>query len=377
MAWRLLLNAIVAVLFGCSIARAADIEVLPLPDVDASLVILKGEITEGDGRKFEDSISNIDKATVLLSSPGGVVSDALQIGATIRLKNFSTMVAADDDCFSACGLIWIAGVRRHLWPTSRIGFHAAYREQNGEYVESGVANAEIGSYLTHLGLRIEAIRFFTVAGPGEYLLLTPERARALGIEIFESDEKGRIGPADKPVVDVFAERFVSYSLLESKCLEFLASHLPVIKAGQQSAFNEGNALVSGETWVKLWLPMLDKAKADVSAKGALHVCLETEAILRAEGQSTGIDGPSFDCTSPSTPTEAALCWDPDLWPKDRAMNAIYFWIRGNVDKATRKRILAVQRDWLKYRNECGNDVKCLNSVYDQRLNDFKDLDISE
>jgi hypothetical protein len=65
-------------------------------------------------------------------------------------------------------------------PDSQIGFHAAYIQEAGEYRESGVANAEIGSFLTHLGLRIEAIRFFTIAGPKDFRLLTPDKARELG-----------------------------------------------------------------------------------------------------------------------------------------------------------------------------------------------------
>ncbi|CCV11664.1 hypothetical protein MESS4_330213 [Mesorhizobium sp. STM 4661] len=36
-------------------------------------------------------------------------------------------------------------------------------------------------------MRIEAIRFFRIAGPNDFLMLTPERARALGIEVFEQD----------------------------------------------------------------------------------------------------------------------------------------------------------------------------------------------
>ncbi|KUL92579.1 hypothetical protein DK26_28330, partial [Bosea sp. WAO] len=59
------------------------------------------------------------------------------------------------------GEIVAAGARRYMFKTSRIGFHAAYRTRNGQAQESGMGNAEIGSFLTHLGLRIEAIRYFT------------------------------------------------------------------------------------------------------------------------------------------------------------------------------------------------------------------------
>jgi hypothetical protein len=46
--------------------------------------------------------------------------------------------------------IWLAGVGRHIGPTGKVGFHAAY---NGVTLEqSGFANAFIGAYLNELHL---------------------------------------------------------------------------------------------------------------------------------------------------------------------------------------------------------------------------------
>lgn len=101
------------------------------------------------------------------------------------------------------------------------------------------------------------------------------------------------------------------------------------------------------------------------------ICVEAEQLLRSQGLATGIYGPSFDCAKAGTPTERAMCADQNLWPKDRAMNSIYFWIRDNVQADVRKGILAVQRHWLAVRNDCGADRSCLNSVYDQRMEELK------
>jgi hypothetical protein len=62
---------------------------------------------------------------------------------------------------------------------SNIGFHAAYITVDGQFRETGMGNAEIGSYLTHIGLRVEAIRFITHAPPEGMARLTVSRARAL------------------------------------------------------------------------------------------------------------------------------------------------------------------------------------------------------
>lgn len=365
----------VATLFTTVCSRAAEISVTRIDGMDFSFVSLTGEIVEGDGAKFVDAIGNLGRATVVLQSPGGLVKEALQIGAEIRLRNLATMVAADGECFSACGLIWVSGARRYMSAASQIGFHAAYREENGEYKESGVANAEIGSFLTHLGLRIEAIRFFTVAGPTDFLLLTPDRARALGIDVFEQNGSDVTTPAQAPSVDIYVDRFVSYAFLKSRCNAFFKPDQTEIDRGIRDAFERGNAIVGSEQWIKLWTQLLDNVKMQADSKGALLLCLETEASLREQGQPTGISGPSYQCTKAATSTETAMCTDHALWSKDRAMNEIYFWIRNSVEPVTRKRILTVQRSWLSERNSCGGNSQCLNAVYDRRFQELKSVDI--
>jgi uncharacterized protein YecT (DUF1311 family) len=350
--------------------------------VDASVqnvtfIDFKGEIEPGDAAKFYDAVANLKgPAVVMLQGPGGLLSEALKIAAEVRRREFSTLVAGDTGCYSACGLVWVSGRRRYMSPASRIGFHAAFRKEGDGYLESGVANAEIGSYLTHLGLRIEAIRFFTLAGPRDMLLLSPELARVLGVDVYVLGEGGRIvSPIDAPTVDTYARRWMGYNILRMRCRSFLQPDSSVLDAGVKQAFEGGNQLVGGEQWVNLWLQLLEDTK-DRIAQGLLLHCIEIERELRGQRLATGINGPSFDCTKASTPTEIAICEDQDLWPKDRAMNAIYVWIRGNVEPAIRRKILAVQRAWLSVRNACGADRQCLNRVYDQRLQELRTINIA-
>lgn len=191
-------------------APGAEISVFSYPGQDVSLVFVRGAITIGDADRFLDAISGIPRAMVALEGPGGLLSEALTIGAEIRTRDFATMVAPESGCYSACALIWISGPRRYMSPSSQIGFHAAYKEEGGDYRESGVGNAEVGSFLTHLGFRIEAIRFFTIAGPREIVLLTPDRARALGVDVFVNERGTILTPHDAPTADTYARRWVSY-----------------------------------------------------------------------------------------------------------------------------------------------------------------------
>ncbi|MBA8906466.1 hypothetical protein [Aminobacter ciceronei] len=363
-----------AVLASVLSAAAAEIELIDLPG-EVDVVSIKGEITEGDGDRFYDLIQGRQRISVLLQSPGGLVKEALQIGAQVRLQNYATMVMPDGECFSACGLIWVAGARRYMSASSSLGFHAAYRQENGEYKESGVANAEIGSYLTHLGLRIEAIRFFTIAGPNDFLLLTPARARALGIDVFEQAGTSVTTPSQSPTVDIYADRFVSYGVLRSRCAGFFQVEERAFELEAKDAAQKGQQIAGNDAWIDVWSPMLEEAKTELNAKGPLMVCLETEAHLRENGLRTGIDGPSFDCRKATTQTEQALCDDPRLWAKDRAMNAIYLFIRSYNDAKVRKALLANQRAWLKERNSCGADPTCLRQSYDDRFQLMKAIDV--
>ena len=287
------LKLIGAILFALTCifgpATGAEISILEIPDQNFNFVVLKGEITIGDAKRFVETVNSLDRATVILESPGGLVDDALQIGAEIRLRNYATMVLPDTGCHSACGLLWVSGARRYMSSTSQIGFHAAFREENGEFMESGVANAEIGSFLTHLGLRIEAIRFFTIAGPKELLQLTPERARALGIEVYEQNGTEVITPNQNPVADVYVDRFVAFAFLKARCVEFLQPQLLAIENGTKDAFAKGNEMVGAEQWANLMTQRLNGIKKDVNSNDALQRCIEVEADLRRQGITTGIN----------------------------------------------------------------------------------------
>jgi len=365
--------ALFALTFGP--ATAAEILVGEIPGEDFNFIRIRGEITAGDADRFFDSVSNLERVTVILESPGGVLREALQIGAEIRTRNLATMVLPDTGCYSACGLIWVSGSRRYMSPTSQIGFHAVFSIENGEFQESGVGNAEVGSFLTHLGLRIEAIRFFTIAGPNEFLLLTPERARALGIDVYEQNGIAVTTPDQNPVIDVYVDRFVAFAFLQSRCLAFFQAQSSALESGSKTAFEKGNQLVGGEQWVNLMTQRLEGLKQEIDSKGALLHCVAVEADLRRQSLSTGIDGPSFDCSKAASDTERTICGDEDLWPKDLALSSIYFYIRKHSDKATRERLLAIQRNWLGIRNDCGTSRACLNEVYDERLRDLREIEI--
>ncbi|WP_352842978.1 lysozyme inhibitor LprI family protein [Mesorhizobium sp. M0219] len=122
--------------------------------------------------------------------------------------------------------------------------------------------------------------------------------------------------------------------------------------------------------------MLDEVKSTIRSRGALLVCLQTISFMADHRQPTGVGSPSFDCSKATTLTEKAVCSEDHLWAKDRAMNAIYLYIRGFNNMKGRKALLADQRKWLQHRNSCGGDSSCINQSYDGRFQLMKGIDIS-
>ncbi|WP_198162433.1 lysozyme inhibitor LprI family protein [Bosea sp. WAO] len=220
-----------------------------------------------------------------------------------------------------------------------------------------------------------AIRYFTAAAPDELALLSPEKARALGIDVFENNDGAMTTPKQAPTADSHADAFVSYSYLQTRCSDVLSVDKDALAVGIRRAFDEGNKLVGPDKWIDLWTPMLDDVKRQVSEKGILGLCLETVEALRNGGQPTGISGPSFDCGKAATQVEQAICGDQGLWAKDRAMNQLYLAGRA-MPAAARKRFLDEQRAWMSARDRC-SDRPCVHQAYDQRLGAFRKVDLSQ
>ena len=178
-------------------ADAAEIKHLS-SDEGIELITIEGVIVSGDEQKFRKLSIQYDKAVVALSSDGGALLSAIEIGKMIRLKEYTTLVLDEYQCTSACALIWIAGSTRFLAPSGRVGFHASYRDEGGRKVETGLGNALVGRYLTLLNLPEKAVLFATAASPYEVLWLSSKNMREAGInfEVFgdESDPVSAAGP---------------------------------------------------------------------------------------------------------------------------------------------------------------------------------------
>jgi hypothetical protein len=174
--------ALVAVAAATLPAGAATIE--RSGEIDGTPVItLDGQMEFSDLAAFRSMAERYPRAIVAFRSNGGELRAGLGIGTIIREKGFRTFVPSESRCASACALAWLGGSPRMVASRAQIGFHAAYRLEDGRASETGAGNALVGAYLNRLSLSDRAVVFITQAPPASLNWLTPARAVDLGIEV--------------------------------------------------------------------------------------------------------------------------------------------------------------------------------------------------
>jgi hypothetical protein len=194
-------QAVVALLAITTPVHAASIVVLPLGADQPSLVVVNGTMNLEDKDEFLRQIASLSRAIVSFESDGGSLLAGLQIGETIRLKNFSTLVADNARCASSCALAWLGGTKRFMGAHAQVGFHAAYDGNTHQVTSSG--NALVGAYLNKIGLPSSAVIYITSASPDSVTWLSKTDAEKLGIEVslysFPSGTRSTTSaPADTP-----------------------------------------------------------------------------------------------------------------------------------------------------------------------------------
>ncbi|NIZ63023.1 hypothetical protein DL239_18825 [Sedimentitalea sp. CY04] len=340
------------------------------------LIVIRGQIQTGDDAVFYKLAQQAERASVALESSGGDVDTEISIGAEIAIRGFTTLVLDGEGCHSICAVIWVSGVRRYMSPNADISVHAAYRLVNNldgslEVPESGMANAMIGAFLNEVGLSRQAIEYFTAARPNEPLLpITPEIAQALDIDVHIQDGFDVTTAAERPTPRRITRQVVEYFGLANNCGNLFRVDERFWRSQAEYTLKDGHNVFGGEAFAPLLGEYTSRVKAELERDGFVRWCLMGEANLRADGLSTGLTGPSYDCAKSTTLTEYAICSSKDLWAMDRAMANLYFYFRRNSDAQRSTEFLSSQRGWLKRRDACGQHVKCLIERYSSRLFDF-------
>lgn len=125
---------------------ADDPAILALGPAPAE-IRLDGAITEGTARRLRRMLrANPEVKLVSLTSEGGLVDEAEQIGDIVAAHGLSTYIP--DYCASACTLVFVRGQERLIATGGRIGFHAPWvADASGREVQVG-SEEETQSYLS-------------------------------------------------------------------------------------------------------------------------------------------------------------------------------------------------------------------------------------
>jgi hypothetical protein len=165
--------------------NAADI-IIQHPDAWGRIFVdIVGEIVAGDDTAFQGKVAEKvglpNPIIVSLSSPGGDILPAINIGDFIHNHGWSTYVPSGTICASSCAAIWLAGDHRFIEgaPGVLIGFHAVF--DAGTKRETGAGNAVLGSHLARWGFDDRAITCVTITPPDQMGWLTGSDGAACNI----------------------------------------------------------------------------------------------------------------------------------------------------------------------------------------------------
>ena len=124
-------------LFNMNFALA-DVQLVQAKDSgkrlsDFAHILISGKINSDDPEKLRASISQLEiilkdsnsppNMSVLLDSPGGNVSSAIEMGNILRESLAHTVVDGGASCSSACILLLAGGVMRDVFFDGKLGLH--------------------------------------------------------------------------------------------------------------------------------------------------------------------------------------------------------------------------------------------------------------
>jgi len=153
---------------------------LAFRDDDGALRI-EGEIAPGDAARLRDFLDGRDApGIVVLNSPGGSVSDALDIGRQLREAGAVTRMKATDICLSACPYIFASGTERVAPDDAKLGVHQHYFGESTvlpafmavEDVQRG--QGLVMAYLDEMGVDPLVMQHALTTPPDEIYVLIPE-----------------------------------------------------------------------------------------------------------------------------------------------------------------------------------------------------------
>ena len=145
---------------------------------DPTALLVSGVIGPGSYDEFRAALSGATPDLVLLDGPGGILGEALLIGAEVRRLQLDTMVGPNQTCASACAIVFLSGRVKYLATGASVGLHSA------SYAD-GRADPEatdlMARYLHEVGVPRATLRRMAQTAPKDIRWLSKAEQKAMGI----------------------------------------------------------------------------------------------------------------------------------------------------------------------------------------------------
>ncbi|HYW58283.1 MAG TPA: hypothetical protein VE934_15110 [Polaromonas sp.] len=168
--------------FLCLVVNAA----VPTWAADVSAhqrgILIQGQIHKGDYDKiiqFVRQPGNYNRfiQSVFLDSPGGDLVETVKIANLLERSYAATHVPAGARCYSACFILWMSGVSRHVALGATLGVHRINVKVGGEVMDAGSERfvniaRRVESYMAALGTPRAILDKMNSTAPGEMFVFT-------------------------------------------------------------------------------------------------------------------------------------------------------------------------------------------------------------
>ena len=156
---------------------AADI------NVTGDLITISGHIERGELFHFRNVVENLTQPMrVVLDGPGGGIGDAIAMGRLIRERGWNTYTWKT--CASACGLLWLSGVKRYKAAYSLVGCHRS-RPGLNDFAPNPAGDKLVESYLRDLGYSQAVIEYALSTSSSSMRWLNAGDIKRLGLAVEE------------------------------------------------------------------------------------------------------------------------------------------------------------------------------------------------
>lgn len=96
-------------------------------------------------------------------------------------------------------------------------------------------------------------------------------------------------------------------------------------------------------------------------------------VAAKAGPVAAADYAPLNCADAASPAEKAICSHYGLGQSEARMATLYQWSTAFVGMGQRGDMQDAQRDFLKRREQCGEDVACLRRIYETRIGQLQSV----